>query len=192
MHAVTVYKVEIVDGLIVADEAEFDWEAYVRLLFERTREAVRQRPKTPAFDSNAFETEARDFAENLDAITKIGDKPARLSALRAAAAALALGFYHAGNGEVLRALQAERGREGGKKSVAARRVRMRWVEYVRERANEALSRSPTLSDGKVVDAIWDGWNLADLKRPSRRTLEGKVSELRARGTLPQRSGSLRK
>jgi hypothetical protein len=188
----TVFKEEITDGFILTDEVAFDLEAYVRLLFERTREAVRQTPKTSAFDHNAFEIEARDFEENFAAIAKISDKPARLSALRAAAAALAVGFYHAGNGEVLRALQAERGREGGKRSGAVRRVGMRWFEHARELAKDALSRDPTLSDGKVADAIWDGWKLADLKHPGRRTLEGMVSKLRALGTLPQRSRSFRK
>jgi len=184
---------EFKEGLDDSDDSvEIHLEAYVRWLFDRTLDAVCQTPKTSAVDDEAIKIQASEFAEKFEAIKKIDDQSARFSALSAAAAALELGFYHAGNREVLRALQAERGRKGGQKSVAVRREGMHWKVHARELAEEAVKRDPNLSAGKVADAIWDGWKRADLNRPGRRTIEKFVSRLRTLGTLPQRTGSSQK
>jgi hypothetical protein len=89
-------------------------------------------------------------------------------------------------------LPAELGRSGGKRSGAARKANRRWVPHATQLAVEACSRDPNISNEKIADAISDWWKLNDPNCPGRRTLSDFISDLRARGTLPQRSGSLRK
>ena len=145
-----------------------------------------------AGERKAFEAEATNFAESLKEIGRSGEKRLRLAARRAAAAALALGFYHAGNGEVVRGLRAKLGRQGGKKSVAGRKANWPWEPRANELAQALTNVDRSLSGGEIAAEIIRGWKAADVKCPSHRTLEGFVCQLRESGKLPQQSRSPRK
>jgi hypothetical protein len=188
-----VFREVLTDGFKVADDAEIaDLESYARALFDKTCEAVRARTKMPAHEREAFEAEVAHFTNSFVEIGQFGEKRLRLAAMRAAAAALALGFYHAGNGEVVRGLRSQQGREGGEKSGAVRKANRRWKPHAKELALEACKRDPSLANGKVASEVEGRWKLAEAVCPTHRALEGFVSELRKSGELTQRSGSLRK
>jgi hypothetical protein len=75
----------ITEGLHLGGEVEFDFEEYVKRLFDRTRDAVR---RVPDLDRGAFEAEMADFSRALQEVKGIGEKRLRSSALSAIAAAL--------------------------------------------------------------------------------------------------------
>ena len=103
----TVFEEVLTQGIGVSDELEIDLQAFVEALFNKTCKAVRTRTEMSADDRQAFETEAANFAGSLQKIGKIADKALQRAALDAVGAALALGFYHAGNGGVVSELRAQ-------------------------------------------------------------------------------------
>jgi hypothetical protein len=84
------------------------------------------------------------------------------------------------------------GSAGGRKSGVSRKANRPWASYATELAKTAFSRNPNATNEKIAGAISDHWKPEKPKCPSFRTLERFVSELRANGQLPQRTGSLPK
>ena len=93
--------------------------------------------------------------------------------------------------EVLRKARAEIGREAGRESGRKRKARP-WWEHARDLAKAICAKEPRPSDGAIASEIENRWKLDNVKCPGHRTLEAYVSELTRSGTLPQRTGSLRK
>jgi hypothetical protein len=189
----TVFEVSITDGIIGGDGLEVaDLEHYAQTLFTKTRAAIDGRTKMPQWERAASNTEIADLAAAFKEIIEIGDKRSRLSAMRAVAAALALGFHHPGNAEAIRSLEASRQSDRGKKSAPARALRWPWKPCAHDLAREAHTRNPNLSPEAIATEITRGWKFADLKCPGHRTLAGFVSQLRESGELPHRTRPLRK
>lgn len=176
-------EASLTDGIGVSDEAEIDLEAYVKALFTRTCEAVRNRHEMSAEDREAFEAEAATFPAWLEDIGKIADKRLRRAAMEAVGVALALGFHHAGNGDVVRTLKAELNRERVKPAVAERR-RDEFQELVHRLAKDLWDRkksfkgNPTRTAKEICDAVRaalptlakppEGYEKGDLSNPARR------------------------
>jgi hypothetical protein len=93
--------------------------------------------------------------------------------------------------EVLRKARAEIGREAGVKSGQARKAAP-WRGPATELAKAACAKDPTASNEDIATEIAAGWKCKTLECPGHRTLEKLVSSLRTDGTLPKRTGSLRK
>jgi hypothetical protein len=91
-----------------------------------------------------------------------------------------------------REVRVELARKGGRRSGAVRKAGRPWVPHATELALIAYSKYNNLSDEKIATAISDCWKLEETDHPGHRTLTKHVAELRATGTLPQRSGPLRK
>jgi hypothetical protein len=186
-----IYSVEVTDGVKAADGGEIvELENYAKALFDKTCEAVRTRTAMSPWERKAFEAHAANLADSLNEIGEIAEKRFRLAAMRATVAALALGFYHAGNGEVVAGVWSKLGREGGKKSGASRKANRPWASHAADLAQKASEHDPRFSDSKIATWIEGGWKLG--KCPGHRTLEGFISYLRKDGKLPQRSGSFQK
>jgi hypothetical protein len=83
---------------------------------------------------------------------------------------------------------AEIGRVGGKKSGESRRASRKWVPHATMLARAVCSRDPAASNEDIAVAIADEWKLHDVDYPGPKTLSRFVSELRANGQLPQKSG----
>lgn len=96
-----------------------------------------------------------------------------------------------GRWEAAREVRTEFAREGGRTSGQARRAKP-WRAHATELAKIACAKDTSASIETTATEIAAGWKRKNLKCPGHRTLEKLVSELRADGTLPQRTGSLRK
>jgi hypothetical protein len=84
---------------------------------------------------------------------------------------------------------AEIGRAGGKMSGKVRLAGRKWVPHATELAEAAVKREPAASHERVANMIADNWKRDDVRCPQPRTLARWVSQKRARGELPPRSGS---
>jgi hypothetical protein len=96
------------------------------------------------------------------------------------------------NDELRATLRTELGREGGTKSGEARKANRRWTAHAEELAIAGYERNANASNDIIAGEISDCWKLAEVHCPGVRTLSKFVSELRAAGKLPKRTGSLRK
>jgi hypothetical protein len=89
-------------------------------------------------------------------------------------------------------MRSEMARLAGRRSGAARKEKRPWVPHAKELAMTAYSADPSASDGKLADEILGSWKLGRVKCPVHRTLTEFISNLRANGELPQRTGSFPK
>jgi hypothetical protein len=96
------------------------------------------------------------------------------------------------NDELRATLRTELGREGGTKSGEARKANRRWTAHAEELAIPRYERDENASNDIIAGEISGSWKLADVHCPGVRTLSKFVSELRAAGKLPKRTGSVRK
>jgi hypothetical protein len=87
---------------------------------------------------------------------------------------------------------AEIGRAGGRRSGESRRASRKWVPHATMLAHAVCSRDPAASNEGIAVAIADEWKLHEVDYPGPKTLWRFVSELRAIGQLPQKSGKLQK
>lgn len=132
-----------------------------------------------------------------DAVREARNAENRSFALNVIWAGISLGMASPLSAEGVERLYAEArstmGSAGGKKSSVSREAkRLRWTSYATELAKKAFARDPNAADEKIAGAMSDHWKPEEPKCPSFRTLEKFVSELRANGQLPQRTGSLPK
>jgi hypothetical protein len=196
-----VFDVSLTDGVKVSGYAEIDFNAYAEALFDKTCEAVLSRTQMSAQEREAFETQTAAFTHRLEDIRNIADKRLRDTALDAAALALALGFYHAGNGEAAREIHTQFSSTGGKESGASRGKRAKlWQDFTAEGAKSMRSENPSFSQEALADLIIQKAAKMDIDIPGRKSVvdhlrrmerEGQLS--RRRGRPPRRrSGPLRK
>jgi len=83
-------------------------------------------------------------------------------------------------------------RVAGKKSGETRRANRPWVPHATELAVDAYDSNPSASNATIADYISDAWKHESPQAPGHRTLSEFVSEMRIKGDLPQRTGSLPK
>jgi hypothetical protein len=165
-----VFELSLTDGVKASGEAEIDLEAYAKALFDKTCEAVRIRTQMPAEEREAFESQAAAFTGRLKDIGNIADKRQRGRALDAAALALALGFYHAGNGADARRLKDEIMRDHIKAAQNARR-QVAFQEIVDREAEALWGRKPKFKGNAkgTAEEICDrvARAIADISNPSK-------------------------
>jgi hypothetical protein len=123
MHAMTVYKETITEGLGFHDTASLsDLSDYIKVLFDKTCEVVCNRPSLSEEERHIFEDKAKTFECSFKDILTISDKQIRETALRAAVSALTIGYYHAGSPQVLQEIEKEFQKERTKSANTARRL----------------------------------------------------------------------
>jgi hypothetical protein len=131
-----IFEETITDGFGCQDSTSaIDLDEFTKVLFEHTCKTVRDRSKMPEYEQEYFEDTVKKFEQALGAILAIEDKKTREAALTAALSALSIGYFHAGNQNVLRDINEKHTRRAneGRRQPQIEEIIIRHTETYRQR-----------------------------------------------------------